>query len=173
MGQERRLTGVMRELDPGWIPTLPSMQPGEPQPSRRALYLLEASLPHTPSGYAYRSRDVLRALRDTGLDPVAATRLGFPSSRGVRNYSAVEEVDGVVHHRFNVPGLRQYSGIPIDVQLQRNAECLLDLAEVKPRVLVLHSAHPCAMAPGACPSLGHRDPVRLRRPRFSGDDVGH
>ena len=137
MGQERRLTGVMRELDPGWIPTLPSMQPGEPQPSRRALYLLEASLPHTPSGYAYRSRDVLRALRDTGLDPVAATRLGFPSSRGVRNYSAVEEVDGVVHHRFNVPGLRQYSGIPIDVQLQRNAECLLDLAErVKPGVIV-------------------------------------
>ena len=137
VGQERRLTGVMRELDPGWIPKLPSMQPGEPQPSRRALYLLEASLPHTPSGYAYRSRDVLRALRDTGLDPVAATRLGFPSSRGVRNYSAVEEVDGVVHHRFNVPGLRQYSGIPIDVQLQRNAECLLDLAErVKPGVIV-------------------------------------
>jgi glycosyltransferase involved in cell wall biosynthesis len=127
--QESRLTGVLRALDPDWGPKLPSTRPIDPVGRRRVLYLLEASLPQTPSGYAYRSRDFLRALRAAGLDPFAATRLGFPTSRGIADYSPVESIDEVIHHRFNVPGLRQYSGVPLDQQLQENAERLLSLVE--------------------------------------------
>lgn len=124
--QERRLTGLLRELEPGWTPRLDDASEVRADESR-LLVLLEASLPQTPSGYAFRSRDLLAALRAAGLDPFAATRLGFPASRGLRDWSPVESVDGVVHHRFNVPGMRQYSGVPLDARVQENAERLLDL----------------------------------------------
>ena len=81
-------------------------------------------MPQVPSGYAFRSRDVLAALAGAGLEPVAATRLGFPVSRGIVDYSPVESVYGVVHHRFNFDGLRQYSGIPLDRLATVNAESL-------------------------------------------------
>ena len=171
VGQERRLTGVMRELDPGWIPKLPSMQPGEPQPSRRALYLLEASLPQAPSGYAYRSRDLLAALRAGGFDPLAATRLGFPASRGLRNWSPVESVDGVVHHRFNVPGMQQYSGVPLDVRVQENADRALDLVRrTRPEAII--AGTPDLNGVVALPSLRHRSSGGLRRQGFSRDELG-
>jgi glycosyltransferase involved in cell wall biosynthesis/Flp pilus assembly protein TadD len=125
--QERRLAGLLRELDPQWSPSL-EKAPIEGQDTRaRVLSLLEVSLPQAPSGYAYRSRDLLASLRDGGFEPVGATRLGFPASRGARDWSPVESVDGAIHHRFNVPGLRQYSGVPLDVRVQENAERVLDL----------------------------------------------
>jgi glycosyltransferase involved in cell wall biosynthesis len=94
-------------------------------------------MPQVPSGYAYRSRDVLRALAAAGLDPVAATRLGFPASRGIADYSPVESVYGVVHHRFNFDGLRQYSGIPLDRLATMNAESLRGLVErLRPEVVL-------------------------------------
>jgi glycosyltransferase involved in cell wall biosynthesis len=125
--QERRLGGLLRELEPGWTPQLEKVAGDGQATASRVLVLLEASLPQTPSGYAYRSRDLLAALRAGGLDPFAATRLGFPASRGLRNWSPVESVDGVVHHRFNVPGMLQYSGVPLDARVQENAERTLDL----------------------------------------------
>jgi glycosyltransferase involved in cell wall biosynthesis len=125
--QERRLAGLLRELGPRWIPKLGRAAPDGRGNGARVMALLEVSLPHAPSGYAYRSRDLLSALRAGGFHPVAATRLGFPASRGLRTWSPVESVDGIIHHRFNVPGIRQYSGIPLDQQVQENAERVLDL----------------------------------------------
>jgi glycosyltransferase involved in cell wall biosynthesis len=125
--QERRLAGLLHELEPGWIPHLDKVPRDQPATGNHVLVLLEASLPHTPSGYAYRSRDLLAALRSGGFDCLAATRLGFPASRGLRDWSPVENVDAVVHHRFNVPGMRQYSGVPLDVRVQENADCALEL----------------------------------------------
>jgi glycosyltransferase involved in cell wall biosynthesis/Flp pilus assembly protein TadD len=125
--QENRLAGLLRELEPGWAPSLPSASIEKRDGPSRVLALLEVSLPQAPSGYAYRSRDLLAALRTGGFEPLAATRLGFPASRGVRDWSPVESVDGVIHHRFNVPGMRQYSGVPLDVRAQENAERALDL----------------------------------------------
>ena len=127
--QQRRLSGLLLSLDPAWRPQLPATRPEHQAPRRRVLCLLEVSLPHAPSGYAYRSRDLLHALRGADLDPVVATRLGFPAGRGIADYSPVEDVDGIIHHRFNVPGLRRYSDIPLDCQLQRHAECLLQQVE--------------------------------------------
>jgi glycosyltransferase involved in cell wall biosynthesis len=138
--QRARLEGQLRALDPGWAPNLP----GGPVARRagRVLCLLESSLPQAPSGYGYRSLELLRALRDAGFDPVVATRLGFPASRGVTSWDPVEEVDGVEHHRFNLPGVRQYSGIPLDERLQRNAELLLELAErIEPVLIVAATPH--------------------------------
>jgi glycosyltransferase involved in cell wall biosynthesis len=135
--QERGLAGLLRELEPGWIPHLEKVASDGPANGSRVLVLLEASLPQAPSGYAYRSRDLLAALRAGGFDPFAATRLGFPASRGLRNWSPVESVDGVIHHRFNVPGMQQYSGVPLDVRVQENAERALDLVRrTRPEAII-------------------------------------
>ena len=136
-GQERRLAGLLRELGPGWAPRLAEAGAIGGGTGNRVLSLLEVSLPQAPSGYAYRSRDFLEALRAGGFEPVAATRLGFPASRGSRTWSPVESVGGVVHHRFNLPGLSQYSGLPLDARVQENAERLLDLVRrTRPALIV-------------------------------------
>ena len=127
--QALRLAGALRQLSPGWAPAAPAIPGADRAPGREVLCLLEASLPQTPSGYAYRSRDLLAAVRAAGMEPTAATRLGFPASRGIGDFSPVEVVSGVVHHRFNFSGLRQYSGIPLDRLAQANAECLLELVQ--------------------------------------------
>ena len=128
-GQQRRLAGLLRTLEPGWAPRLEPARPVDRTADSRVLCLLEVSLPHAPSGYAYRSRDLTAAIRAAGLDPVVATRLGFPASRGVTDYSPIESSDDVIQHRFNVPGFRRYSGIPLDRQVEVNAGCALDLVE--------------------------------------------
>lgn len=150
--QERRLAGLLRELEPGWMPALDGSLTDKRRTDRRVMALLEVSLPHAPSGYAFRSRDLLAALREGDFEPAAATRLGFPASRGVRNWSPVESVDDVIHHRFNVPGLRQYSGVPLDWRVQENAERLLDL--------VRHT-HPAAII-AATPDLNGVAALALR-----------
>jgi glycosyltransferase involved in cell wall biosynthesis/tetratricopeptide (TPR) repeat protein len=136
-GQQRRLSGLLRTLEPGWAPRLDPALPVDRAADPRVLCLLEVSLPHAPSGYAYRSRDLMAAIRAAGLDPAAATRLGFPASRGVTDYSPVESSDDVVQHRFNFPGLRQYSGIPIDRQVEVSGACALELVErIRPRLVI-------------------------------------
>ena len=135
--QASRLHGLLRQFGNAWTPSLPVVRRADRAAGRGVLCLLEVSLPQVPSGYAYRSRDVLGALTTAGLEPVAATRLGFPASRGIVDYSPVESVSGVVHHRFNFPGLRQYSGIPLDRLATVNAESLLGLVErIRPGLIL-------------------------------------
>ncbi|HEY6654288.1 MAG TPA: glycosyltransferase family 4 protein [Solirubrobacterales bacterium] len=135
--QASRLSGLLRQLQSGWAPRLPAIRRSDRGAGRGVLYLLEVSMPQMPSGYAYRSRDVLGALTAAGLEPVAATRLGFPASRGIVDFSPVESVYGVVHHRFNFPGLRQYSQIPRDRLATANAESLLELVQrIRPGLLM-------------------------------------
>jgi glycosyltransferase involved in cell wall biosynthesis len=137
MAQASRLSGLLRQLGDGWAPPVPAIHRSDLAPGRGVLCLLEVSMPQVPSGYAYRSRDVLAALTAAGLEPVAATRLGFPASRGITDYSPVESVYGVIHHRFNFPGLRQYSGIPLDRLAAANAESLLGLVErIRPGLIL-------------------------------------
>ncbi len=136
--QVSRVTGLLRQLGKGWAPSLPAIRRSDRGTGGCVLYLLEVSMPQVPSGYAYRSRDVLGALATAGLEPVAATRLGFPASRGIADYSPVESVYGVVHHRFNFDNVRQYSGIPVDRLATVNAERLLELIErIRPSLLLV------------------------------------
>ena len=138
--QEERLTATLRTYDPAWSPRLVGRR--TKTSADRVLYLLESSLPYAPSGYGYRSRELLRALREAGLRPEVATRMGFPSSRGIRGVPAEETVDGVTHHRLNLPGVSKYTGIPLDERLQQNAEWLLELVErIGPAVIIAATPH--------------------------------
>lgn len=139
--QEKRLAGTLRTFDPTWSPRLVERRTPKAG-GDRILYLLESSLPYAPSGYGYRSRELLRALRDAGLHPEVATRMGFPSSRGIIGAPAEESVDGVTHHRLNLPGVSKYTGIPLDERLQQNAEWLLELVErIDPAAIIAATPH--------------------------------
>ena len=136
-----RLAATIRTYDPAWLPRLAERRTWEPG-GDRVLYLLESSLPYTPSGYGYRSRELLRALRETGLRPEVATRLGFPSSRGIMGAPDEETVDGVTHHRLNLPGVSKYTGIPLDDRMQQNAEWLLELVcQISPAAIIAGTPH--------------------------------
>jgi glycosyltransferase involved in cell wall biosynthesis len=139
--QEERLTATLRTFDPAWSPRLAAGR-SQRASGDRILYLLESSLPYAPSGYGYRSRELLRALREAGLRPEVATRMGFPSSRGIMGAPAEEMVDGVTHHRLNLPGVSKYTGIPLDVRLQQNAEWLLELVgRIDPAAIIAATPH--------------------------------
>jgi glycosyltransferase involved in cell wall biosynthesis len=139
--QEKRLAATLRTYDPTWLPR-PNGRRVPKGGGDRILCLLESSLPYTPSGYGYRSRELLRALREAGLRPEVATRIGFPSSRGIMGAPAEEAVDGVTHHRLNLPGVSKYTGIPLDERLQQNAEWLLGLAErIEPAAIIAATPH--------------------------------
>ena len=138
--QEERLAATLRTYDPAWLPRLVGRR--TEASADRILYLLESSLPYAPSGYGYRSRELLRALREAGLSPEVATRMGFPSSRGIMGAPAEETVDGVTHYRLNLPGVSKYTGIPLDERLQQNAEWLLELVErIGPAAIIAATPH--------------------------------
>ena len=107
----RRLEGLFRTFDVASAHVHHSRSVAPTRPAT-ALVLLETSLPHSAAGYAFRSEALVQALSRAGLEPVVVTRLGFPASRGVTDFAAVEYVDGVVHHRLSVPGARRYTAIP-------------------------------------------------------------
>lgn len=73
------------ELDRGQHPT--------------ALHVLTNSLPHTRSGYAYRSHAILTTLRDAGHQAAAVTRPSYPVTVGRLSRGPVEVVDGVEYIR--------------------------------------------------------------------------
>jgi glycosyltransferase involved in cell wall biosynthesis len=113
-----------------------------PKSDRRVMHLLETALPFSTSGYSYRTTSVLAAQRLAGLEPTAVTRLGFPANRGVIGHPPLEIVEGVVHHYLALPGVRYYTGIPIDQQLERNTEMLAPIVEqVRPAALHATSPH--------------------------------
>jgi glycosyltransferase involved in cell wall biosynthesis len=139
--QVERLTATLRTYDPAWSPRLAGSRTGKAS-GDRILYLLESSLPYAPSGYGYRSRELLRALREAGMSPEVATRMGFPSSRGIMGAPAEETVDAVTHHRLNLPGVGKYTGIPLDERLQENAEWLLELVgRIGPAAIIAATPH--------------------------------
>lgn len=65
----------------------------------RVLFYLTNSLPHTHSGYTYRSHNTLRALRDEGLLVTAMTRLAYPLVVGRWPRQSREEIDGIIYAR--------------------------------------------------------------------------
>lgn len=136
-----RVEGALASYDPTWLPT-----GGAPQapPRPRAgcfLALLETSLPHVRSGYTYRAQTLLRAQRQAGIEPVVLTRLGFPETRGL-SAPPREEVDGLVHHRTGLPGVKHYTSVPISEQLEANVRWAAELArEHRPEAIVAATPH--------------------------------
>lgn len=66
----------------------------------RALHVLTNSLPHTQSGYAVRSHQVLLAQQGAGVEVAAATRVGYPIVVGRLGARDREVVDAVPYSRL-------------------------------------------------------------------------
>ncbi|WP_193101847.1 glycosyltransferase family 4 protein [Brevibacterium aurantiacum] len=64
-----------------------------------ALHVLTNSLPHTRSGYAYRSHAILTTLSEAGHRTAAITRPSYPVTIGRLSQAPVEVVDGVEYIR--------------------------------------------------------------------------
>lgn len=100
-----RLIEERRSLQPGWWPDTNSHVSARPAqeaetPARpTALHVLTNSLPHTRSGYAYRSHAILTTLRDAGHEVAAATRPSYPVTIGQVSSGPVETVDDVDYLR--------------------------------------------------------------------------
>ncbi|MGX9900566.1 glycosyltransferase [Arthrobacter sp. SA17] len=133
-GQQQRLVAE-RNLLSGWSPSLPQ-QHVKPIPNR-VLHLLVNSLPHTASGYAQRSHSILMAQRQTGWDPLAVTRLGYPVQVGKPMARSCDVVDGISYRRL-LPA-RLLAGA--DARLQQQAEEMLKLATAF-RPSILHTTTP-------------------------------
>ena len=93
-------------LQPGWWPEVPNYvtarpdrRPAEATRPPAALHVLTNSLPHTRSGYAYRSHAILTTLQNAGHQVAAATRPSYPVTIGRVSSGPVETVDGVDYLR--------------------------------------------------------------------------
>ena len=97
------------------------------------LHLLTNSLPVRQAGYTVRAQNVARCQQAHGLDPVMATRAGFPRNDGVRRASPRDIVDGVTYHRLR-PDLDPAAGP--DVMATETARAAVGLIEaIRPSVL--------------------------------------
>ncbi|AZT99656.1 glycosyltransferase family 4 protein [Brevibacterium linens] len=100
-----RLIEERRSLQPGWWPETDSHITARPVRGTKpgslpaALHVLTNSLPHTRSGYAYRSHAILTTLKDAGHEVAAATRPSYPVTIGRVSSGPVETVDGVDYLR--------------------------------------------------------------------------
>lgn len=123
LGAPVRLTRADRSLARAYTP-----RPGS------VLFVLTNSLPHTGSGYAQRSHSLAVAVRDTGRDVAAVTRLGWPVQTGRLTAADADIVDGIVYHRL-LPA-RLAPGF--DARLDQHAAALLRLV-LRERPAVLHT----------------------------------
>ncbi|MGJ5723407.1 glycosyltransferase family 4 protein [Brevibacterium sp. H602] len=103
-----RLLDERRSLQPQWWPEVSShvtarRARGNADLDRgqhpTALHVLTNSLPHTRSGYTYRSHAILTTLRDAGHQAAAITRPSYPVTIGRLSQAPVEIVDGVEYIR--------------------------------------------------------------------------
>lgn len=105
----RRTTRLIAEretLSPGWWPTAvehitarPAASIAAEQAKTSSLHILTNSLPHTRSGYAYRSHLILKTLQDAGHPVLAVTRPSYPVNIGRFSRGEVETVDGINYLR--------------------------------------------------------------------------
>lgn len=101
--QARRLRSEIEMLDEGFRLAVPrsalsatEVRSGE---QLRVLHLLTNSLPHTQSGYAVRTHNILTALRTHGIRSEALTRTGYPVMVGKPFCAEVDEIDGIPYRR--------------------------------------------------------------------------
>lgn len=102
-----RLVDERRCLEPGWWPTVTdhivaspvSTEEPDNESHPTSLHVLTNSLPHTRSGYAYRSHAVLTTLQYAGHRVAAVTRPSYPVTIGRLSSGPAETVDGIDYLR--------------------------------------------------------------------------
>src|SRR5699024_5523056 len=134
---KRRLSAERMSMSPGWWPDYEPHRVARPAVRSSAegaasLHVLTNSLPHTRSGYAYRSHLILTTLKDAGLRVAATTRPSYPVTIGHLSGDAVETIDGVDYLR-DVPlrpattptaRLEQQAAWIVDQALERQVDLL-------------------------------------------------
>lgn len=94
--------------------------------------ILNNSLPHTQSGYAQRTHSLLTAMRASGIEVEAWTRLGWPASVGRLGTNVLDVIDGVPYHRLPTPSFSAEH----DRRWQQQVDRLIpELAEFAPDVI--------------------------------------
>ena len=137
--RKRRLSAERKSMSPGWWPDTDSYLVARPASSTSvgaaaSLHVLTNSLPHTRSGYAYRSHLILTTLKDAGHYVAAATRPSYPVTIGRLGGDMVESIDGVDYLR-DVP-LRP--AITPTARLEEQAAWIADQA-LERQVDLLHT----------------------------------
>lgn len=100
-----RLKAEKETLSLGWWPTVHGhivarrVAPSRPTEMPASMHVLTNSLPHTRSGYAYRSHLILTTLQNAGSSVIAATRPSYPVTIGRLSKGASETVDGIDYLR--------------------------------------------------------------------------
>lgn len=135
-----RLKAERATLTPGWWPSIDSQIVARTVETSRlagapsSLHVLTNSLPHTQSGYAYRSHLILKTLQDAGHSVVAATRPSYPVTIGRLSPKEVETVECIDY-------LRQVPIVPAPTptaRLREQAAWIADQAKRR-HVDVLHT----------------------------------
>ena len=120
-------------LAPAWRPDVGTGAPLADRVPGRILHLLTNSLPYRQAGYTVRTQSVARCQRAHGLDPVMATRAGFPRSEGVGHAPRRDIVDGVTYHRLR-PDLDPAAG-PDAMATETALAAVALIRDLRPSVL--------------------------------------
>lgn len=133
--QARRLRSELELLEDGHRLHAPCLgnqdlsPQGEPL---RVLHLITNSLPHTQSGYALRTHNILTALAAQGIESLALTRTGYPVMVGKPLCEDEDVIDGIRYRRT----LPATLGVTPEERLdQEVAEALRLVAAFRPHVL--------------------------------------
>jgi glycosyltransferase involved in cell wall biosynthesis len=139
--REGDLASRLLELDPTWLPTVAAeARPIEPRSPRAVLHLLKSSLPDRQSGYTIRSREILQAQVDAGLEPFVVTPYGYPSLATRRGVPSMEVVDGIRHYRL-APG-SHVTGLTGPDHLSRTATMAVTVVRrERPALIHVASGH--------------------------------
>lgn len=133
--QARRLRSELELLGDGHRLHTPCLgdQDFSPQgETLRVLHLITNSLPHTQSGYALRTHNILTALATQGIESLALTRTGYPVMVGKPLCEDEDVIDGI-RYRRTLPA--RLGATPEERLDQEVAEALRLVAEFRPHVL--------------------------------------
>ncbi|WP_205750675.1 glycosyltransferase [Brachybacterium sp. SGAir0954] len=133
--QARRLRSELELLEDGHRLHAPCLGDQDLSPQGeplRVLHLITNSLPHTQSGYALRTHNILTALAAQGIESLALTRTGYPVMVGKPLCEDEDVIDGIRYRRTLPATLGTTPEERLD---QEVAEALRLVAEFRPHVL--------------------------------------
>lgn len=133
--QARRLRSELELLADGRRLEVPSAHatsaPSEGE-GLRVLHLITNSLPHTQSGYALRTHNILTALAAQGIESLALTRTGYPVMVGKPLCEDEDLIDGIRYRRTLPAALGATPEERLDQEVD---EALRLVDEFRPHVL--------------------------------------
>jgi glycosyltransferase involved in cell wall biosynthesis len=136
--RELDLEARLLETSSTWLPDVPGERRRvQVRDANLVMHLLKVSLPDRQSGYTIRSREVLRAQAQAGLEPFVVTPYGYPPRAAGRAVRSPETVEGIRHYRL-APGA-SLDGVRGPELLSRTAALARDVV-IAERPAIIHVA---------------------------------